>query len=164
MLPQNLGSLELSSCTAHVWIRITLPSNPAPWDLWSLSYSVIVTKYLLSFLLHCKKAQKEKTKKHIHRGEGGWRLSGWMSGMKKGKGEIVCTLKKAASGPFFSYTLLVLPMAIIIPCMLGVIIACPGSRNHVKHNNRSLWQTEQGRPLCYALWGATMKHTTVRAC
>lgn len=48
------------------------------------------------------------------------------------------TLKNAASGPFFSYTLLDLPMAIIIPCMLGVIIAWPGSRNHVKQNNRSL--------------------------
>lgn len=42
-------------------------------------------------------------------------------------------------------------MAIITPCMLGVIIACPGSRNHVKHNNRSLGQTERGRPLCYVL-------------
>lgn len=71
-------------------------------------------------------------------------------GMSRGKGEIVCTLKKAASGPFFSYTLPDLPMAIIIPCMLGVIIACPGSRNHVKHNNRFSWRTERGPPamLC----------------
>lgn len=68
------------------------------------------------------------------KGKGG----GGGDGMRNGIGKTGGTLKKDASGPFFSYTLLDLPMAIIIPCMLGVIIACPGSRNHVKQNNRSL--------------------------
>lgn len=54
---------------------------------------------------------------------------------RESEGERGSTLKKAASGPFFSNTLLVLPMAIITPCILGVIIVCPGSRNHIKKQN-----------------------------
>lgn len=59
----------------------------------------------------------------------------WRSEIERDTKRERSTLKKAASGPLFSYTLPTLPMAIIILCMLGVIIACPGSRSHVKNTN-----------------------------
>lgn len=37
---------------------------------------------------------------------------------------VNCTLKNPASGPHLSYTLLDLPIAMIIPCIFGVIIIC----------------------------------------
>lgn len=83
-------------------------------------------------------------------------------GMKIVEGERECTLKKASSGPFFSYTPLVFPIAIIIPCMFGVIIACPGSRNHVKHNSSFWWRTERGQQLCYRTCQAPELHALIR--
>lgn len=131
------------------WIHITFSSNLLTQhfnnnQLWMQPHVIItvwvaVAKNKNTTVFYLLQRTQKKTDKWT-----GMKGKGVEVEMGRGrvKGKTGSTLKKAASGPFFSYTLLDLPMAIIIPCMLGVIIICPGSRNHVKQNNKSLWRTK----------------------